>query len=171
MMGRLRPARFVVFDMDGVLLDTEQFYTKATQRIVSRFGKTFDWSLKGNMIGRPAIESARRELGSLARISGEGLRFFAGEPRASEQAIVVVASDVVAVLPLTGMVDLDLERARLRRELEAAEGERTRLEGQLANEGFVARAPAHVVAGVRQKVATATEKIDVLSRRLSDLGA
>ena len=58
-MARLRPARFVVFDMDGVLLDTEQFYTQATQQIVSRFGKTFDWSLKGNMIGRPAIESAR----------------------------------------------------------------------------------------------------------------
>jgi pseudouridine-5'-monophosphatase len=58
-MRRLRPARCVVFDMDGVLLDTEQFYTQATQQIVSRFGKTFDWSLKGNMIGRPAIESAR----------------------------------------------------------------------------------------------------------------
>jgi pseudouridine-5'-monophosphatase len=58
-MARRRPARFVVFDMDGVLLDTEQFYTQATQQIVSRFGKTFDWSLKGNMIGRPAIESAR----------------------------------------------------------------------------------------------------------------
>jgi len=45
--------------MDGVLLDTEKLYTEATQRIVSRFGKTFDWSVKANMIGRPAIESAR----------------------------------------------------------------------------------------------------------------
>jgi pseudouridine-5'-monophosphatase len=54
-----RRATHVVFDMDGVLLDTERLYTEATQAIVSRFGKTFDWSVKGNMIGRPALDSAR----------------------------------------------------------------------------------------------------------------
>jgi pseudouridine-5'-monophosphatase len=54
-----RPATHVIFDLDGVLLDTERFYTEATQAIVGRFGKTFDWSIKGNMVGRPAIESAR----------------------------------------------------------------------------------------------------------------
>lgn len=50
---------YALFDMDGLLLDTEVFYTKVTQSIVGRFGKTFDWSLKSNMIGRPAIDSAR----------------------------------------------------------------------------------------------------------------
>ena len=54
-----RRATHVIFDMDGVLLDTERLYTQATQAIVGRFGKTFDWSIKGNMIGRPAIDSAR----------------------------------------------------------------------------------------------------------------
>lgn len=54
-----RPARHVIFDMDGVLLDTERFYTEVTRVIVGRFGKTFDWSLKSNMVGRPALESAR----------------------------------------------------------------------------------------------------------------
>jgi pseudouridine-5'-monophosphatase len=54
-----RPATHVVFDMDGVLLDTERLYTEATQQIVGRFGKVFDWSVKGNMIGRPARDSAR----------------------------------------------------------------------------------------------------------------
>ena len=52
--------------MDGVLLDTERLYTEATQRIVGRFGKTFDWSVKGNMIGRPARESARYLVDTLA---------------------------------------------------------------------------------------------------------
>jgi pseudouridine-5'-monophosphatase len=55
----MRPALAVVFDMDGVLLDTERLYTEATQQIVGRFGKTFAWSVKGNMIGRPAADSAR----------------------------------------------------------------------------------------------------------------
>lgn len=58
-MTRLRPATHVVFDMDGVLLDTERLYTEATQQIVGRWGRTFDWSVKANMIGRPAQDSAR----------------------------------------------------------------------------------------------------------------
>jgi pseudouridine-5'-monophosphatase len=53
------PATHVIYDMDGLLLDTERFYTEVTQRIVGRYGKTFDWSVKRNMVGRPAIDSAR----------------------------------------------------------------------------------------------------------------
>lgn len=54
-----RSSRAVIFDMDGVLLDTERFYTEVTQTIVGRFGKRFDSSVKRHMVGRPAIESAR----------------------------------------------------------------------------------------------------------------
>lgn len=118
---------------------------------------------------REAYEGARREIGFLARIADDNLRLVEGEAQATEQAIVVVASDVVAALPLAEMVDLDVERARLRRELEGAQGERSRLEGQLANEGFVSRAPEQVVNGVRQKLAVADEKIEVLQRRLDEL--
>jgi pseudouridine-5'-monophosphatase len=42
-----------------VLLDTEPLYTRVTQEIVGEYGKTFDWSIKKHMIGRPSIESAR----------------------------------------------------------------------------------------------------------------
>ncbi|MGF1527759.1 MAG: HAD-IA family hydrolase [Candidatus Competibacterales bacterium] len=54
-----RTAEAVIFDMDGLLLDTEGLYTQATQTIVSRYGKVFDWSIKAHMIGRPAMDSAR----------------------------------------------------------------------------------------------------------------
>ncbi len=57
-MSRISRAS-VIFDMDGLLLDTEPFYTQVTQQIVARYGKTFDWSVKANMVGRPAMESAR----------------------------------------------------------------------------------------------------------------
>ncbi|MCW5892963.1 MAG: HAD-IA family hydrolase [bacterium] len=65
-MRLVRPVTHVLFDMDGVLLDTEKLYTEATQRIVGRFGKVFDWSVKGNMIGRPAMDSARYLVRALA---------------------------------------------------------------------------------------------------------
>jgi pseudouridine-5'-monophosphatase len=45
--------------MDGLLLDTEPFYTQVTQAIVGRYGHTFDWSLKSRMIGKKATDSAR----------------------------------------------------------------------------------------------------------------
>lgn len=58
-MQNNQPARIAIFDMDGLLLDTENIYTEITQAIVGEYGKTYDWSIKSNMIGRPAIESAR----------------------------------------------------------------------------------------------------------------
>ncbi len=50
--------KYVLFDVDGLLLDTEIIYTEVTQHIVGRYGKVFDWSTKANMIGRAAIDSA-----------------------------------------------------------------------------------------------------------------
>jgi pseudouridine-5'-monophosphatase len=58
-MPLARRATHVIYDMDGLLLDTERFYTEVTQQIVGRWGKVFDWSVKSHMVGRPAIESAR----------------------------------------------------------------------------------------------------------------
>jgi len=52
------PVENVIFDMDGVLLDTEPIYTEVTNRITSRYGKVFDWSVKADMLGRPAMDSA-----------------------------------------------------------------------------------------------------------------
>jgi (DL)-glycerol-3-phosphatase len=36
----------VLFDMDGLLLDTEKFYTQVQQQILARYGKEFTWELK-----------------------------------------------------------------------------------------------------------------------------
>lgn len=58
-MTREVPVNAVLFDVDGLLLNTEIVYTSVTSEIAARYGKVFDWSLKANMIGRAQIESAR----------------------------------------------------------------------------------------------------------------
>ncbi|KAH6835402.1 Haloacid dehalogenase-like hydrolase superfamily protein [Perilla frutescens var. hirtella] len=53
------PITHVIFDMDGLLIDTEKFYTEVQEIILARYNKTFDWSLKAKMMGKKAIEAAR----------------------------------------------------------------------------------------------------------------
>ncbi|MCC6213704.1 MAG: HAD-IA family hydrolase [Polyangiaceae bacterium] len=49
----------VVFDVDGVLLDTEPLYTAATQAIVGRWGKRYEPELKARMMGQSSAVGAR----------------------------------------------------------------------------------------------------------------
>jgi pseudouridine-5'-monophosphatase len=48
-----------IFDMDGLLLDTEIIYTEVTQELVSKYGKTFPFELKSRMMGRKALDAAQ----------------------------------------------------------------------------------------------------------------
>ena len=50
---------FCLFDMDGLLLDTERIYSEVTQTIVSRYGKTYSWALKSKMMGQRQLEAAQ----------------------------------------------------------------------------------------------------------------
>jgi valyl-tRNA synthetase len=115
------------------------------------------------------IDEARAELSLLARIADDQLTISA-DPSGGDQALTVVARDVVAYLPLAGMVDLDAERDRLRKEIQAAEAEAGRAQAMLGNESFVARAPEKVVEVQRQRLAAATAQVDILKRRLDELG-
>ena len=49
----------VIFDLDGTLLDTEELYTIASQAIVSRYGKVYDWEVKRHVIGGDPLVGAR----------------------------------------------------------------------------------------------------------------
>jgi pseudouridine 5'-phosphatase len=56
----------VIFDMDGVLLDTEPLYTEAYNRIMAPYGATLDPSTKLEIMGRRAIQSAAHVIAKFA---------------------------------------------------------------------------------------------------------
>lgn len=55
----MRRVSRVLFDMDGLLLDTENLYTEGTQQILDMFGHTYDWDFKSKLMGKRTDEVAR----------------------------------------------------------------------------------------------------------------
>ncbi|HWQ11786.1 MAG TPA: valine--tRNA ligase [Roseiflexaceae bacterium] len=120
---------------------------------------------------RAGLLAAQRSLiARLARVADDQLAVVEALGIRPQGAATLVVQDVEVFLPLAGMVDLQAERARLRKELEAAEADIARREARLANEGFVARAPAHVVQRERDGLATVRATAERLRERLAQLG-
>jgi valyl-tRNA synthetase len=83
----------------------------------------------------------------------------------------VVLSAGELYVPLEGLVDVEAERARLRKERDRAEGEATRAARKLGNEQFVARAAPEVVDAEREKLASWASARDELAAQLKLLEA
>ncbi|MFQ5939419.1 MAG: valine--tRNA ligase [Alphaproteobacteria bacterium] len=86
-------------------------------------------------------------------------------------AVQLVLEAAVLILPLAGVVDLDKEKARLQGERRKLEGEIDRLERKLANEDFLAKAPAEVVEHERERLAEASAARARLAEALDRLAA
>ncbi|XP_038207199.1 pseudouridine-5'-phosphatase-like [Zerene cesonia] len=53
-----KPITHVLFDMDGLILNTEDLYTLGFQEIASRYGKNFTFALKCQIMGQQTAEFA-----------------------------------------------------------------------------------------------------------------
>jgi valyl-tRNA synthetase len=99
----------------------------------------------------------------------ENIHLLGDGTAAPEHAATIVSADVTAYLPLADMIDLDAERARLRRELDNLEQQINRAEGLLANENFTAKAKPDVVQRERDKLAALTASRQAVEERLAAL--
>jgi valyl-tRNA synthetase len=114
------------------------------------------------------VEQAAPVLKTLAKLAE--VKHFGAEPafaEATRLSPVAVVGD--ARVALSVQIDVEAERARLDKEVKRLEGEIAKADAQLANEKFVARAPATVVAEMKQRVADFTATRDRLRDQMQRL--
>ncbi|XP_052893339.1 probable pseudouridine-5'-phosphatase isoform X1 [Anopheles moucheti] len=64
-MSTFRKVTHCIFDMDGLLLDTENLYTQVTQSIAEPYGKTYTWEIKQTIMGLQRDEAAEAIVAAL----------------------------------------------------------------------------------------------------------
>ena len=78
-------------------------------------------------------------------------------------------ADCDGFIPLEGIIDLEAERDRQQEEGDKVRGHIVGHEKKLANENFVSRAPAEVVADVRETLAGLKNKLTAIESMIADL--
>lgn len=116
--------------------------------------------------GAAAVAAGSGYIYALARVDqlqyGVGLE----HPR---QAATQVAGDIEVLIPLAGLIDLAEEEARLRKEIAKVQKDVDLFTRKLANEKFIANAPAQVLEKDRGKLAVAEEKLAVVQKSLAKI--
>ena len=88
----------------------------------------------------------------------------------SDDAVMIATDAGRLYIPLAEVIDFEKERARLTAEMKKNDGEIERIEKKLANEGFVAKAPAAVIEGEKAKLKKYLEVRESLTVALAKLG-
>jgi valyl-tRNA synthetase len=105
------------------------------------------------------LEKEVKSLVALAKLDPEQVSIYEGgsdeaKAAASEDSVQLVVQDgVEAYLPLSGLIDPEKERKRLKKQQEKLEKEIQKLAGRLQSKGFVDKAPAVVVDKAKAELA------------------
>jgi valyl-tRNA synthetase len=86
-----------------------------------------------------------------------------------EKAMTAVVTGAELFLPLAGLIDISQEVARLEKEIQTLTAEVERVDKKLANEGFVAKAPAKVIEEEKAKRSDYADKREKVLARLAEL--
>ena len=84
-------------------------------------------------------------------------------------AAYAVVEGAEVFVPLEGLIDLDVERDRLTKELDKIGAELESVEAKLANNNFLTKANPEAVARVKERVSSLGEKKAKLERGLTAL--
>jgi valyl-tRNA synthetase len=76
-----------------------------------------------------------------------------GDGEEAPESATALVDEMKVLIPMAGLIDKDVEIARLSKEIEKKQQEVGRIEGKLSNPNFVERAPEAVVEKERAKIA------------------
>jgi len=116
-----------------------------------------------------ALNTLKAVLVSLARLDADALNIVAETPPLAQSASVVVG-DVVAYLPLAGLVDFAAERVRLQKSRDNLEKRITGSQKRLAGP-FAEKAPAHIVEAERGRLVEMQTEAAQVKEQIARLGA
>ena len=85
------------------------------------------------------------------------------------QALSAYLVDIEILVPVEGVIDVEKEIRRLKKELQATEQDIKRLESKLSNQGFISKAPAEVVEREKARQKENVEKREGILKRLQTL--
>jgi valyl-tRNA synthetase len=111
------------------------------------------------------VEAQRQVFVSLAGVDPEALEIVKEPLEPGEETIPLVVTPIEISLPLAGLVDVEAERERLKKELREAEGQINRLEKLLASP-FAEKAPPEVVQKEREKLEDYRETAQKIQQQL-----
>ena len=86
-----------------------------------------------------------------------------------DQIVTGVLDNADVVLPLEGLVDLDVEKTRLLKAIDDAEKHLSQVETKLENENFRKKAPKAIVEKEEQRQNSISTRIVELRERLAEL--
>ena len=125
------------------------------------------------------LRAGQRVAGRIGGLESTGLAVHEGEVRALARladpdadfvaSATLTSGEVSVELDLSGAIDVAAERRRLDKDLAAAIRERTQAQAKLGNEQFLAKAPAEVVAKIRDRLAAAEADVQRLRAALESL--
>lgn len=114
-----------------------------------------------------AMQGAGEYLKRLAWVSE--MELLENGAAAQGKTVSAVSEAAELFIPLGDLVDIDKEITRLTKERDNAEREIQRTEGKLNNQGFLAKAPAHLVEQEKAKLEVVKDKLAKLNARIDDL--
>lgn len=117
-------------------------------------------------MSKAGLERFEPMIKTMARVNG--IEHVEEAPKGSIQTVV---EPITLILPIADIIDLDQERARLKKEIDKLDDNIKKISQQLDNEKFVANAPEEVIEEKRAIVANDEEKKKKLKTALDQLNA
>ncbi|MEB4799958.1 valine--tRNA ligase [Acinetobacter soli] len=117
---------------------------------------------------RTQIERIQPLFKALAKVESITFLVQGEEPPLSSSSVVGHASVFV---PMKGLIDPKAELGRLQKDLDKVQKQHDQIANKLANEGFVAKAPAAVVEGEKVKLAEFADQLVKIKQSMEQIAA